>query len=63
MCQALEEIYQDGIKDGFKDGLEKGIWTLVKACRDLGESTEGIIVRVSREYSMTKEEAARYISE
>ena len=65
MCQALEEIYQDGIKDGIKDGmkvgLDKGIRSLVRACRDLGESTEGIIVRVSREYSLTEEEATEYV--
>ena len=69
MCQALEEIYQDGIKDGIKTGikdgmkvgLDKGIRSLVRACRDLGESTEGIIVRVSREYSLTEEEATEYV--
>ena len=46
MCQALEELYADGVeegrREGLKEGVEKGIFAVAQRLRESGFSAEEI---------------------
>lgn len=52
MCQALKEIYQDGVNFG----MEEGIRILINSCRELDVSYEKTFEQVRKKYRLTEQE-------
>ncbi len=75
MCKAFEDMRQEGYdegmekgekkgeKKGMKKGTEKGIRILIQTCRELGISQDVITEKCAEKYEITKEDAAKYVSE
>ncbi|MFT4107574.1 MAG: hypothetical protein QM657_17595 [Lacrimispora sp.] len=67
MCNLSEAIEERGIEKGIKTGLEKGIESGVKAlietCMELDVSREDTLIRLVQKFSMTKENAERYLNQ
>ena len=65
MCQIMEEIaekiFQKGIQKGIQKGRLEGIKALIEVCRELGQTDEQIIEKVSMKYHLSKKEAAQYV--
>lgn len=57
MCQALEELYEDGVEKG----IEEGIKALIETCKEFREPKERTISRVMEKCSVSKEAAEEYI--
>ena len=54
---AREEAREEGLEEGRKEGRKEGIQVLIRTCKSLGISTEETIAILTKEYSLTKEEA------
>lgn len=52
MCQALKEIYEDGVNFG----MEEGIRILINSCRELDVSYEKTFEQVRKKYRLTEQE-------
>lgn len=67
MCQALEELYQDGVKVGREAGMlvgrEAGIRGAVELCQEFGMSKEMALEKIKEKYSLKEETALKYIDE
>ena len=77
MCQIMEEIrekgFQKGVQKGIQEGIQKGrlegiqkeriegIKALIEVCRELGQTDEQILEKVSMKYHLSKKEAALYV--
>lgn len=55
MCQALEELYQDGVKEGIKGAIE--------LCQEFGMSKETALEKIKEKYSLKEETALKYVDE
>lgn len=67
MCQALEELFQDGVNQGIEQGIEqemdRGIKALVLDYKEDGFSKDRIIEKLMKIYSLTPEKAETYLAE
>ena len=73
MCKIMEEIaekrfqkgrlegIQEGRLEGIQEGRLEGIKALIEVCRELGQTDEQIIEKVSMKYHLSKKEAAKYV--
>ena len=59
--QAIQEMYDDGVKDGIQKGVERGIAAVIRTCRNLNVSEEDTLNNVQREYELSMEEAKKYL--
>ncbi len=57
MCKIMEEIAEKR----FQKGRLEGIKALIEVCRELGQTDEQIIEKVSMKYHLSKREAAKYV--
>uniref|UniRef100_UPI002E78D524 hypothetical protein n=1 Tax=Enterocloster aldenensis TaxID=358742 RepID=UPI002E78D524 len=53
-------LFQDGVEKGVKKGLEQGIQALILDNLEEGTAKEKIIEKVSRRFSLGKENAAAF---
>lgn len=56
MCQALQELFEDGIEQG----IEQGIRACVALCREFGIDKEGAVRQISRKFAMSIGDAEKY---
>ena len=73
MRQEREENFQKGLQKGLKEGLQKGlhkgiqeerqqgISKLINTCRKLGVEREKVILQLTEEYSLSREETELYM--
>ena len=65
MCKIMEELIEEGRQEGIQKGRleerQKGIQALIEVCRELGQTDEQIIEKVSSKYHLSKKEAAKYV--
>ncbi len=65
MCKIMEEIaekrFQKGRLEGIQEGRLEGIKALIEVCRELGQTDEQIIEKVSMKYHLSRKEAALYV--
>lgn len=59
MCQALEELYQDGVKEG----REAGIRGVIELCQEFGMTKEETVKKLEEKCSMEEETALKYLEE
>lgn len=59
MCQALEELYQDGVEQGLKDGIKAFILDYTEE----GFSREKILEKLQKRFSLSREKAEAYFEE
>ena len=57
MCKIMEEL----IEEGRQEGRLEGIKALIEVCRELGQTDEQVIEKVSSKYHLSKKEAAKYV--
>lgn len=68
MCQALQELFEDGrlqgieqgIERGIEQGIEQGIKVCVALCREFGMDKEGAARQISRKFALDMEKAQEY---
>ena len=65
MCNALEELRQDGIQAGVQEGIQigrlDGIRANIRTCKSFNASQEVTVKNLMREFSLSEEEAAGYV--
>ena len=67
MCQALEELYQDGVNEGMERGIEQGIEQGIKALiqdyMEEGFCREKILGKLEKHFSLSEEQAEKYMDQ
>lgn len=67
MCQALEELYQDGVNEGMERGIEQGIEQGIKALiqdyLEEGFCREKILGKLEKHFSLSREQADNYMDQ
>ena len=63
MCQALEELYQDGVNEGMERGIEQGIKALIQDYMEEGFCREKILGKLVKHFSLSEEQAENYMNQ
>ena len=69
MCNALEELRQEGVEEGRQEGRQEGRWegilegirATVRTCRNFNISEADTIRNIMNEFSLSQEEAVNYV--
>ena len=65
MCNALEELRQEGVEEGRQEGrwegILEGIRATVRTCRNFNISEADIVRNLMNEFSLSQEEAVNYV--
>ena len=65
MCNALEELRQEGVEEGRKEGrwegILEGIRATVRTCRNFDISEADTVRNIMNEFSLSQEEAVNYV--
>lgn len=59
MCQALEELYQDGVEKG----IQQGIQAFILDYTEEGYGKAKIVEKLQKRFSLSKEKAEAYYKE
>ena len=57
MCNALEEL----VNEGFQEGIQKGIQAIVRTCKRLNLDEKSTVNNVMQEFHVSEEEATTYV--
>ncbi len=57
MCNALEELVQEGMEQG----MEKGIEATIRICKNFNISRDAAIKNLMKEFSLSEENAVSFI--
>ena len=57
MCNALEELRQEGVEEGRKEGIR----ATVRTCRNFHISEADTVRNIMNEFSLSQEEAVNYV--
>ena len=57
MCNALEELRQEGVEEGRKEGMR----ATVRTCRNFNISETDTVRNIMNEFSLSQEEAVNYV--
>ncbi|MDE5679539.1 MAG: hypothetical protein K2I01_03810 [Lachnospiraceae bacterium] len=60
MCQALQELFEDGRLQGIEQGIEQGIRACITLCREFGIDKEGAVLQISRKFALNMGTAEEY---
>lgn len=58
MCNALEELKQEGVQEG----VQKGIRILIRTYKDFNVTKDSAVKKLMEEFSMPEDEAANYVN-
>ena len=65
MCNALEELRQEGVEEGRQEGrwegILEGISATVKTCTNFNISETDTVRNIMNEFSLSQEEAVNYV--
>lgn len=69
MCKAFEDHYKSGVEEGknigihqgISQGLGRGIGAMIRENQEEGKTTESIIDKLQKYFSLSREEALGYI--
>ena len=65
MCNALEELRQEGVEEGRQEGrwegILEGIRATVRTCRNFNISETDTVRNIMNEFSLSQEETVNYI--
>ena len=65
MCNALEELRQEGVEEGRQEGrwegILEGIRATVRTCRNFNISEADTIRNIMNEFSLSQEEVVNYV--
>ena len=65
MCNALEELRQEGVEEGRQEGrwegILEGIRTTVRTCRNFNISEADTVRNIMNEFSLSQEEVVNYV--
>ena len=69
MCNALEELRQEGVEEGRQEGRQEGRWegilegirATVRTCRNFDISETDTVRNIMNEFSLSQEEAVNYV--
>ena len=69
MCNALEELRQEGVEEGRQEGRQEGRWegilegirATVRTCRNFNISETDTVRNIMNEFSLSQEEAVNYV--
>ena len=69
MCNALEELRQEGVEEGRQEGRREGRWegilegirATVRTCRNFNISETDTVRNIMNEFSLSQEEAVNYV--
>lgn len=58
MCNALEELKQEGVQEG----VQKGIRILIRTYKDFNVTKDSAVKKLMEEFSMPEDEAVDYVN-
>lgn len=61
MCQAITEIFEDGVSQGISQAIELGISQVIDMCQEFGISMEETVARIVEKQSVSVEQAQDYV--
>ncbi len=61
MCNAFEDMRQEGYEEGIEKGIEKGIRILIQAYQELGMSQDIIMEKCAEKFDIAKEQIVHYL--
>ena len=65
MCNALEELRQEGVEEGRQEGrwegILEGIRATVRTCRNFNISETDTVRNIMNEFSLSQEQAVNYV--
>ena len=65
MCEALQELYDEGVEKGrekgLQEGIQEGIQAFVRLCCDVKLSQEDAAARLAQEFHVAMDEAHEYV--
>ena len=61
MCDVAQNLLRKGRSEGIKEGIKEGIQALVETLKEMGQSNEFIIDKIITKFSITEDEAKRYL--
>lgn len=74
MCNALEELRQEGVQEGIQKGIQKGIQEgiqkerlegiriLVRAYKNMDITKDTVVEKLINDYSLSEKDAAEYVN-
>ena len=63
MTRLGKMVYEDGVQAGMKTGLQTGIQSALRLLKEFGQSRGVAEKRILDEFSLTEEEARRYVEQ
>ena len=58
MCNALEELRQEGIQEGRLEGIR----VVIQTCKDFNVSRDAVVKKLMKDFALSEEEAFNYVS-
>ena len=62
MCNALEELRQEGVQEGRQEERLRNIRILIQTCQEYNKSKEVAVEKLIEYYSLSENEAADYVN-
>lgn len=70
MCNALEELRQEGVQEGIQKGIQEGIQKerlegiriLVRAYKNMDITKDTVVEKLINDYSLSEKDAAEYVN-
>lgn len=61
MCQALDELYQDGVNFGISQGISLGLQKLIETIQEFGGSKDDAISKVAEKFNLPYSDAVQNV--
>ena len=61
MCNALEELVNEGVQKGIQEGRQEGILANIRTCKTFNISKSDTIKNIIKEFSLSEEQAKEYV--
>ena len=65
MCNALEELVNEGVQkgrqEGVQEGIQKGIQAIVRICKRINLDEKHTVDNIMQEFPVSEEEATAYV--
>mgnify|MGYP004553257313 FL=1 len=65
MCNALEELVNEGVQkgrqEGVQEGIQKGIQGIVRICKRINLDEKHTVDNIMQEFPVSEEEATAYV--
>lgn len=61
MCEAIDELIEDGREEGRQEGRKAGMQKLIETCQELGITRDTIADKLMEKYAVSEAEARQQL--